>query len=107
MRPDTGDPAQILAKTPQLSKSPVSPRVKSPTKFNDEICGLAVGSILAFQTVLMAWYGVNFLLGSGMHSYGFGKGGLRYVLGFGLAEGLFAAAAFAFPRRAKKSDAED
>ncbi len=55
----------------------------------------------------MAWYGVNFLLGSGMHSYGFGKGGLRYVLGFGLAEGLFAAAAFAFPRRAKKSDAED
>ena len=55
----------------------------------------------------MAWYGVNFLLGSGMHSYGFGNGGLRYVLGFGFAEGLFVAAAFAFPGRAKKSGDED
>lgn len=65
--------------------------------------GLAVGSILAFQAVLMAWYGVNFLLGQGLHSYGFGMGGSRYVLGFGLAEGLFVAAAFAFPVRARKS----
>jgi len=60
--------------------------------------GLAVGSILAFQTVLMAWYGVNFLLGQGLHSYGFGSGGFRYVLCFGLAEWLFVTATFAFTK---------
>src|SRR5690606_14365338 len=34
--------------------------------------GLAVGSVLGFLTVVMAWYGVNFVLGVGLHSYGFG-----------------------------------
>jgi len=29
--------------------------------------------------VLMAWYGVNFVLGKGLHSYGFGIGGETYV----------------------------
>jgi ABC-type transport system involved in cytochrome c biogenesis permease subunit len=38
--------------------------------------GMAVGAILAFQTIIMAWYGVNFILGVGLHSYGFGSGGL-------------------------------
>jgi len=42
--------------------------------------GLAVGSVLCFLSVLMAWYGVNFVLGKGLHSYGFGSGGLGYVL---------------------------
>jgi len=27
----------------------------------------------------MAWYGVNFVLGVGLHSYGFGGGGVGYV----------------------------
>src|SRR5260370_37802914 len=27
----------------------------------------------------MAWYGVNFVLGKGLHSYGFGIGGETYV----------------------------
>ena len=44
--------------------------------------GLAIGSILAFLCVLMAWYGVNFVLGAGLHSYGFGTGGFPIVLGF-------------------------
>jgi hypothetical protein len=30
----------------------------------------------------MAWYGVNFVLGTGLHSYGFGSGGYWYVGGF-------------------------
>ena len=30
----------------------------------------------------MAWYGVNFVLGAGLHSYGFGSGGYAYVGGF-------------------------
>ncbi len=37
--------------------------------------GLAAGSVLAFMAVVMSWYGVNFLLGMGLHSYGFGTGG--------------------------------
>jgi ABC-type transport system involved in cytochrome c biogenesis permease subunit len=37
--------------------------------------GLAVGSIVGGLSVLMAWYGVNYVLGTGLHSYGFGGGG--------------------------------
>ncbi|MCC6273337.1 MAG: cytochrome c biogenesis protein CcsA [Deltaproteobacteria bacterium] len=37
--------------------------------------GLALGSVVAFLLVLMAWYGVNFILGVGLHSYGFSSGG--------------------------------
>lgn len=44
--------------------------------------GLAVTSILAFSLVIMAWYGVNFVLGAGLHSYGFGAGGVEYVFAF-------------------------
>jgi len=48
--------------------------------------GLAVGSIACFLTILMAWYGVNFVLGKGLHSYGFGNGGQFYVGAFALLE---------------------
>ena len=44
--------------------------------------GLAIGSICCFFLIIMAWYGVNFILGKGLHSYGFGTGGFSYVLGF-------------------------
>lgn len=44
--------------------------------------GFIIGVILAFLGVLMAWYGVNFILGVGLHSYGFSKGGLPYVITF-------------------------
>ena len=40
------------------------------------------GSVLMFFLILMAWYGVNFILGAGLHSYGFGTGGVEYVAGF-------------------------
>jgi ABC-type transport system involved in cytochrome c biogenesis permease subunit len=36
--------------------------------------GLAVCSVVCFSSVVMAWYGVNFVLGAGLHSYGFGSG---------------------------------
>lgn len=55
--------------------------------------GLAVGSVLAFQCVLMAWYGVNFVLGVGLHSYGFGTGGFGWAICFVIAELVFVAAA--------------
>ena len=44
--------------------------------------GMAVGSVLLFFLVIMAWYGVNYVLGQGLHSYGFGAGGVEYVAGF-------------------------
>ncbi len=36
--------------------------------------GLTAASVLCFNSVLLAWYGVNFLLGVGLHSYGFAEG---------------------------------
>lgn len=42
--------------------------------------GVHVASIVAFNAVLMAWYGVNFVLGTGLHSYGFGTGGSELLI---------------------------
>jgi len=41
--------------------------------------GFLAGCVSAFLGVLMAWYGVNFVLGVGLHSYGFSSGGITYV----------------------------
>jgi cytochrome c-type biogenesis protein CcsB len=51
--------------------------------------GLVVASVVCFLAVLMAWYGVNFVLGKGLHSYGFGIGGESYVATFVLLDLLF------------------
>jgi cytochrome c-type biogenesis protein CcsB len=51
--------------------------------------GLVVASVVCFLAVLMAWYGVNFVLGKGLHSYGFGIGGETYVATFVVADLLF------------------
>jgi cytochrome c-type biogenesis protein CcsB len=51
--------------------------------------GLAVASVVCFLAVLMAWYGVNFVLGKGLHSYGFGIGGEAYVAIFVVLDLLF------------------
>jgi cytochrome c-type biogenesis protein CcsB len=53
--------------------------------------GLVVASVVCFLAVLMAWYGVNFVLGKGLHSYGFGLGGETYVVTFVIADLLFVA----------------
>ncbi len=42
--------------------------------------GISVASVVAFNAVLMAWYGVNFVLGTGLHSYGFGTGGSEWAI---------------------------
>jgi ABC-type transport system involved in cytochrome c biogenesis permease subunit len=55
--------------------------------------GLAVGSILGGLSVLMAWYGVNYVLGTGLHSYGFGSGtGNGWVAAYVVLELAFVAA---------------
>src|SRR5213593_201461 len=53
--------------------------------------GLVVASAVCFLAVLMAWYGVNFVLGKGLHSYGFGIGGETYVATFIVLDLLFVA----------------
>jgi cytochrome c biogenesis factor len=64
--------------------------------------GMAVGSILGFLGVLMAWYGVNFILGTGLHSYGFGSGGYTYVGGF-VAFELLVVGAASFRHRSQRT----
>lgn len=51
--------------------------------------GLAVGSIGGLMAISFTWYGVNYILGTGLHSYGFGKGGEYYYYGYLLFESLF------------------
>lgn len=48
--------------------------------------GAAAASVIAFNGVIMAWYGVNYVLAAGLHSYGFGGGGAPYVIGVALAD---------------------
>jgi cytochrome c-type biogenesis protein CcsB len=48
--------------------------------------GFIISVVLAYLGVLMAWYGVNFILGVGLHSYGFANGGLPKVIAFVVAE---------------------
>jgi cytochrome c-type biogenesis protein CcsB len=55
--------------------------------------GLAALSVACFCLVIMAWYGVNFVLGAGLHSYGFGGGGQGYVFAVVFLQWLFAALA--------------
>jgi ABC-type transport system involved in cytochrome c biogenesis permease subunit len=43
--------------------------------------GLVQASVVCFLSVIMAWYGVNFVLGVGLHSYGFVEGGSQGVVG--------------------------
>lgn len=51
--------------------------------------GLAVGAVIGLMAISFTWYGVNYVLGTGLHSYGFGSGGEYYYYLFLLAEVLF------------------
>ena len=56
---------------------------------------LVMASVVCFLSVLMAWYGVNFVLGVGLHSYGFTEGGSQGSVGVVTLVALaFAAGAF-------------
>lgn len=52
---------------------------------------LAAGTVIAFALIVMSWYGVNFALGAGLHTYGFGAGGVEYVAGFVVLHILYVA----------------
>ena len=64
--------------------------------------GLAVAAIVNFSGIIMAWYGVNYVLGAGLHSYGFGVGGEEYVLAYLALEALYVAVAIVRHRGAGK-----
>jgi len=57
--------------------------------------GFAATTVISFLGVLMAWYGVNFVLGVGLHSYGFGTGGSGWVLFYVALQLGFIVAAYA------------
>jgi cytochrome c-type biogenesis protein CcsB len=48
-------------------------------KFNFFVAG-------AFMSVMMAWFGVNYILASGLHSYGFSEGGAIFLGTFFLSQ---------------------
>ena len=64
--------------------------------------GLAVAAIVNFSGIIMAWYGVNYVLGAGLHSYGFGVGGEEYILAYLALEAAFVAVAIYRHRSASK-----
>ncbi len=47
--------------------------------------GLVFASVFCYLSVVMAWYGVNFVLGVGLHSYGFVEGGSQGAMSVILA----------------------
>ncbi len=55
--------------------------------------GLAALAVGCFALVIVAWYGVNFVLGAGLHSYGFGGGGKLFMGSLIGAQSLYVAAA--------------
>ena len=57
--------------------------------------GFAVGADVCFLSVVMAWVGVNFILGGGKHTYGTGSIGLAYVVVPVIADLVFVTAAAA------------
>jgi cytochrome c-type biogenesis protein CcsB len=68
--------------------------------------GVAAWSIVAFQTILMTYLGVNFVLASGLHSYGFGDSSVvRAMVATALAEAAFIAVAWARVRKPRATAA--
>lgn len=51
--------------------------------------GLAIGAVSGLLAISFTWYGVNYILGTGLHSYGFGTGGEHYYYTFLGSECIF------------------
>jgi cytochrome c-type biogenesis protein CcsB len=68
--------------------------------------GFAAWTVISFTLVMMAWYGVNFVLGVGLHSYGFSTGGQSSVALFvALQLGYVAMVAISRKRRMRATAA--
>lgn len=55
--------------------------------------GVLATAPIAYLLVIMAWYGVNFILAAGLHSYGFSSGGATMVVSFVAAQAVIFAGA--------------
>lgn len=66
--------------------------------------GTLAAAVITFSLVIMAWYGVNFVLGAGLHSYGFGAGGIEYVSVFVGLHFLFVAYSYIIHANRKSID---
>jgi len=66
--------------------------------------GLALGSVIGAASIVMAWYGVNFILKTGLHSYGTGGGSGKWwvilAMGLNLAFAALAAGRYLLETRA-------
>lgn len=51
--------------------------------------GLAASAVIGFALIVWTFYGVNYLMASGLHSYGFGSGGGTWVALWAIAEAIF------------------
>jgi cytochrome c-type biogenesis protein CcsB len=51
--------------------------------------GMAAWSVLSFASIVWTFYGVNYLMAAGLHSYGFGAGGGTWVAAWALGEIAF------------------
>ncbi|MCB9839042.1 MAG: cytochrome c biogenesis protein CcsA [Phycisphaeraceae bacterium] len=51
--------------------------------------GLAASAVLAFAAIVWTFYGVNFVMATGLHTYGFGSGGAAWVAAWVGAEAVF------------------
>jgi cytochrome c-type biogenesis protein CcsB len=56
--------------------------------------GLAVAAVLGFLSIVWCFYGVNYVMATGLHSYGFGSGGEKWVGIWGVIEIVFLIACF-------------
>jgi len=66
--------------------------------------GMMVCAVMGFNLVIMAWYGVNFVLGAGLHTYGMGAGGVQYVAAFIILNIIYVGyAVYVSAAQAKKS----
>lgn len=61
----------------------------------------AAWTVIGFLSVLMAWYGVNFILGAGLHSYGFSSGGFTGVASFVSVQAIYVAVTTYFYKNKK------
>jgi ABC-type transport system involved in cytochrome c biogenesis permease subunit len=60
--------------------------------------GLAVASIVGFMAIVWTFYGVNYVMGTGLHNYGFGNGGEVWVAVWAGAELAFLGLCFFMSR---------
>jgi cytochrome c-type biogenesis protein CcsB len=51
--------------------------------------GMAAAAIIGFLAIVWTFYGVNYVMATGLHSYGFGSGGERWVAMWGGIEVVF------------------